>query len=102
MVLRLAGRPHLRLNRSMLPCVDLGVARELELSGVPRSLPQQFSLAQPQRGSYHFDESRRRKPIITVRMTFVLHENTPQEKRETLVVPLRRIGDLTWVRSLVW
>jgi uncharacterized protein YfaP (DUF2135 family) len=37
-----------------------------------------------------------------VRMTFVLHENTPQEKRETLVVPLRRIGDLTWVRSLVW
>jgi uncharacterized protein YfaP (DUF2135 family) len=90
----------------------------LDVDSVDGAGPEMFSLAQPQRGSYHFyvnywgnfseaggyhfDESRRRKPIITVRMTFVLHENTPQEKRETLVVPLRRIGDLTWVRSLVW
>ena len=90
----------------------------LDVDSVDGAGPEMFSLAQPQRGTYHFyvnywgnfneeggyhfDESRRRKPIITVRMTFVMHENTPQEKRETLVVPLRRIGDLTWVRSLVW
>lgn len=90
----------------------------LDVDSVDGAGPEMFSLTQPQHGSYHFyvnywgnfteaggyhfDESRRRKPIITVRMTFVMHENTPQEKRETLVVPLRRIGDLTWVKSLVW
>ena len=50
-------------------------------------------------GGYHFDESTREQPIITARLTLVLYENTLQEKRETYVVPLRKIGDLIEVRS---
>lgn len=51
---------------------------------------------------YHFDEATRLKPIITVRMTLVTHENTAREKRESFIVPLRNIGDLTAMHSLVW
>jgi len=32
----------------------------------------------------------------------VHNENTPNEKRETVVVPLRKIGDLTLARALQW
>ncbi|MDR3351449.1 MAG: DUF2135 domain-containing protein, partial [Zoogloeaceae bacterium] len=51
---------------------------------------------------YHFDENTRQRPIITCRITLILHENTPNERRESFVVPLRGIGDLTHVRSLIF
>jgi uncharacterized protein YfaP (DUF2135 family) len=51
---------------------------------------------------YHFDEQTREQPIITARVTLVLHENSLQEKRETFVVPLRKIGDLMLVKSFAY
>ena len=50
-------------------------------------------------GGYHFDEATRERPVITARVTLVFDENTGAEKRETRVVPMRKIGDLTLVRS---
>jgi len=50
---------------------------------------------------YHFDETRQ-KPIITCRLTLILNENTPSERRESHVVPLRKIGELTHVRTLIY
>lgn len=50
-------------------------------------------------GGYHFDESTRERPIIIARITLLFDENTGAEKRETFTVPMRKIGDLTLVRS---
>ena len=50
---------------------------------------------------YHFDETGRRRHIITARITLVFHENTPHKKRASMVLPLRSIGDLTLVKSLL-
>ncbi len=50
---------------------------------------------------YHFDESTRQQPIITARITIIWNENTAAEKRESLVMPLRKIGDLMAVKSFV-
>lgn len=51
---------------------------------------------------YHFDESTRQRPVITSRITLVFNENTPRERREDVVVPLRSIGQLTLVKSFVY
>ena len=40
--------------------------------------------------------------MITTTVTLVFHENTPREKRETFVVPLRKIGGLTLVKSFLF
>jgi uncharacterized protein YfaP (DUF2135 family) len=32
----------------------------------------------------------------------ITRENTPEEKRETITLPLRNIGDLIAARSLAW
>lgn len=87
----------------------------LDVDSVDGAGPEMFSITAPQAGAYHFyvnywgnfgnsgyhfDERTRTKPVITVRMTLVMHENTPREKRETFVVPLRNIGDLMVVRSV--
>lgn len=89
----------------------------LDVDSVDGAGPEMFSMTQPRKGAYHFyvnywgnfgdsgyhfDERTRRKPLVTVRLTLVQRENTPAEKRETFVVPLRKVGDLTWVRSLTW
>ncbi len=50
---------------------------------------------------YHFDESTRQQPIITTRITIIWNENTLSEKRESLVMPLRKIGDLMAVKTFV-
>ncbi|WP_395699470.1 YfaP family protein [Aquabacterium sp.] len=52
-------------------------------------------------GGYHFDEATRQQPVITARITLVFDENTGAERRETFTVPMRKIGDLTLVRSFV-
>jgi len=51
---------------------------------------------------YHFDERTRQKPIITCHITMILRENTADERRESFVVPLRKIGDLTYIRTLIF
>ncbi|MCB6182492.1 DUF2135 domain-containing protein [Leeia sp. TBRC 13508] len=53
-------------------------------------------------GGYHFNESTRQKPMITTTITIITYENTLKEKRETFIVPVRKIGELTLVKSMVF
>lgn len=48
---------------------------------------------------YHFNDEAREQPVITAQITLVLDENTGAEKRQTLSVPVRRIGELMLVQS---
>ncbi|MDR0576801.1 MAG: DUF2135 domain-containing protein [Candidatus Accumulibacter sp.] len=88
----------------------------MDVDSVDGAGPEIFSVVAPMRGlyrfyvnywgnfdegGYHFRETRQ-KPIITCRITLILNENTPDERRESHVVPLRRTGDLTPVRALVF
>jgi uncharacterized protein YfaP (DUF2135 family) len=52
-------------------------------------------------GGYHFDDATRQRPVISARISLVFDENTAAERRETFTVPMRKIGDLTLVRSFV-
>lgn len=89
----------------------------MDVDSVDGAGPEMFSITTPLRGpyqlyvnywgnfgdaGYHFDERTRQKKIITCRITLVFHENTPQERRESFVVPLRKIGDLTHVKSVIF
>ena len=48
---------------------------------------------------YNFDAAAHERDVITATLTLVFNENTPNERRETMVVPLRKIGDLMLVKS---
>lgn len=48
---------------------------------------------------YNFDPAAHDRTVITATLTLVFNENTPNERRETRMVPLRKIGDLVLVRS---
>lgn len=87
----------------------------LDVDSVDGGGPEIFSTASPLPGTYllyvnywgnfnaagyNFDPDAHEKPVITTRITIVSNENTPDERHETLVVPLRRVGDLTFVRAL--
>jgi uncharacterized protein YfaP (DUF2135 family) len=89
----------------------------LDADSVDGPGPEMFTMTAPMHGTfqvwinywgnfgsdgYHFDESTRQRPVITARVTLVYHENTPRERREDLVVPLRAIGELTLVKSFVY
>jgi len=51
---------------------------------------------------YNFDATSNDMDLITCTLSIVRDENTPNEKRETLMVPMRKIGDLTLARVLQW
>lgn len=87
----------------------------LDVDSVDGGGPEIFSTATPLPGAYliyvnywgnfnaagyNFDPQAHEKPIITARVTIVQNENTADERMETVVVPLRRVGDLTFVRAL--
>lgn len=87
----------------------------LDVDSVDGGGPEIFSTASPLSGTYlfyvnywgnfnaagyNFDADAHEKPLITARITIVINENTVDERQETLVVPLRRVGDLTFVRSV--
>lgn len=89
----------------------------LDVDSVDGPGPEMFTMASPQRGNYHvyvnfwgklgaggyhFDESTRRREVIAARVTLVFNENTVREKRETFIVPLRSIGELTLVKSFIY
>lgn len=95
----------------------LGNGAGLDVDSVDGPGPEMFTMASPQRGNYHlyvnfwgklgangyhFDETTRRLQVITARVTLVFNENTAREKRETFVVPLRSIGELTLVKSFMY
>jgi uncharacterized protein YfaP (DUF2135 family) len=88
----------------------------LDVDSVDGPGPEMFTIAAPMHGVYHvyvnywgnysaidgynFDESKRgEKPVVTATITLVFYENTAKEKRETFVVPLRKISELTLVKS---
>lgn len=92
----------------------LGNGGGLDVDSVDGAGPEMFSMTAPLPGAYHvyvnfwgrigsggyhFDDAAREQPIITARITLVFDENTPSERRESFTVPMRRIGDLTHVRS---
>jgi uncharacterized protein YfaP (DUF2135 family) len=87
----------------------------LDVDSVDGGGPEIFSVAAPLRGTYliyvnywgnfdaagyNFDEGRRERPLITTMVTVITNENTVHEKRETYITPLRKIGDLTFVKTL--
>ncbi|MDD4929432.1 MAG: DUF2135 domain-containing protein [Gallionella sp.] len=89
----------------------------LDVDSVDGPGPEMFTTVAPAHGAYHvyinywgnygaggynFDETQRQAPIITTRVTLVFHENTPNEKRESFVIPLRKIGDLNLVKSFMY
>ena len=87
----------------------------LDVDSVDGGGPEIFSTATPLPGTYliyinywgnfnaagyNFDPAAHEQPIITARFTIVQNENTADERMETVIVPLRRVGDLTFVRAL--
>jgi uncharacterized protein YfaP (DUF2135 family) len=89
----------------------------LDVDSVDGAGPEIFSVIAPPRGSYyvyvnywgnfgaggyHFDEATRKRDVITTRVTVIYYENTPREKRESFVVPLRKIGDLTLINAFTY
>ncbi len=89
----------------------------LDVDSVDGAGPEMFSMTAPLHGlyhlyvnywgnfgadGYHFDESTRKRDVITTTVTIVFEENTLRERRETHVVPLRRIGDLNLVKSFIY
>lgn len=89
----------------------------LDVDSVDGAGPEMFSTVSPLNGAYHvyvnywgnfgnsgyhFDESTRKKDVITTTVTLVTAENSLRERRETFVIPLRKIGDLTLVKSFLY
>ena len=87
----------------------------LDVDSVDGGGPEIFSTATPLPGNYliyvnywgnfneagyNFDPNAHDTPMITTRITIINDENTPDERQETLTVPLRRVGDLMFVRAL--
>lgn len=85
-----------------------------DVDSVDGAGPGIFSSAAPERGTwlfflnywgnfdstgYNFDAAAHDRDVVTARLTLVFNENTPNERRETMVVPLRKIGDLQLVKS---
>jgi uncharacterized protein YfaP (DUF2135 family) len=48
---------------------------------------------------YDFDAAAHDRDVIAATLTLVFNENTPSERRETMGVPPRKIGDLMLVKS---
>lgn len=86
----------------------------LDVDSVDGAGPEMFSMTAPLPGlyhvylnywgrfgaeGYHFDDASREQPMITAQITVVFDENTVAEKRQTLNVPVRRIGELMLVTS---
>ena len=89
----------------------------LDVDSVDGPGPEMFTTPSPMHGTYqvyvnywgnldeegyNFDKTKLKKPIITSTITLVFNENTPNEKRESFIVPLRKIGELTMVKSFIY
>ena len=51
-------------------------------------------------GGYNFDEKAHDRDLITAQLTLIYNENTPNERREFVSVPLRKIGELALMKSI--
>lgn len=94
---------------------QLGDGGGLDVDSVDGAGPEIFSSAAPQSGSwlfyinywgnfneagYNFDDDRNEQVVITARLSLIFNENTLNERRESFVVPLRKVGDLTLGRAI--
>lgn len=88
----------------------------MDVDSVDGAGPEMFSLTAPVPGAYHvyvnywgnfgaggyhFDDATRQRELIAARVTLVFNENTGAERRELVNLPLRKIGELTLVRSFL-
>lgn len=95
------------------PILSNGAA--IDPDGVDGPGPEIFTMASPMHGSYqlwinywgnfgaegyHFDERTRQMPVIQARLTIITNENTLAEKQQTLIVPLRKIGEMVLAKTL--
>jgi len=86
----------------------------LDTDSVDGPGPEMFTMTAPLRGSYavyvnywgnlgaggyNFDDGSNVGEIVATQITLVFNENTPNEKRETFLVPLRSIGELQLVKA---
>lgn len=87
----------------------------LDVDSVDGAGPEIFSSSAPQAGvwlfyvnywgnfnaaGYNFDKNSNTQDLITCRLTLIYNENTLNERREMLVMPLRKLGELALVRSV--
>ena len=81
----------------------------LDVDSVDGAGPEIFSSAAPESGTwlfyvnywgnfdqsgYGFDPHARERDVITARLTLIFNENTANERRETMDVPLRKVGEM--------
>jgi uncharacterized protein YfaP (DUF2135 family) len=86
----------------------------LDVDSVDGPGPEMFTMTAPLHGrylvfvnywgnlnnqGYNFTEGSNQNVVITAQISLVFNENTPNEKRETFIVPLRGIGDLQLIKS---
>lgn len=67
--------------------------------------PEIFATPNPLKGTYlvyvNYFGSGPRNDLTVAQVTVITHQNTADEKKETLVVPMRKPGELTLVHSFV-
>lgn len=95
------------------PLLTLGGG--FDVDSVDGAGPEIFSSVSPEHGAwllyinywgnfsdagYNFDPDAHEQTLITTRLSIIHNENTPNEKVERFVLPLRKIGDLTFARAL--
>lgn len=86
----------------------------LDVDSVNGPGPEMFTMTAPMRGTYlvyvnfwgnlggggyNFDVGGNQNEVIVSQISLVFNENTPDEKRETFIVPMRAIGDLVLVKT---
>ena len=87
----------------------------LDVDSVDGAGPEIFSSAAPEHGAwlfyvnywgnfdqtgYNFDDSAHQRDLIMARLSLIYDENTVNERRETYVVPLRKVGELTLIKAI--
>jgi uncharacterized protein YfaP (DUF2135 family) len=69
--------------------------------------PEIYSSPAPAKGNYHvyvnyFGGNSEKQVITVATVSIITNENTPSEKQQTFMVPLRAPGELTLVKSFVY
>lgn len=87
----------------------------LDVDSVDGAGPEIFSSAAPAAGAwllyvnywgnfdaagYNFDAARHVQEVVTCSVSIIRNENSPDEQRESYIVPLRKVGELTFIRRL--
>lgn len=69
--------------------------------------PEIYSSPAPEKGNYHvyvnyYGGNSEQQVITVATVSIITNENTPSEKQQTFMVPLRAAGELTLVKSFVY